>query len=134
MSDFLDIVTISGRNIAEHLSPSHTTHQSSQYLIISCLFQAMLHEHCYFNIATVCSECNASNTVLVQIVLSRASCIDDSGQLIGALYNRAPYHICSYIALLLGNTGSNRRYTALCNSCGRKGNTDQCKWVFVLCL
>ena len=40
MSGLLDVVTISGGNIAGCLSSSHTTSQSSQSRIVSCLLVA----------------------------------------------------------------------------------------------
>ena len=46
MSGLLDVFTISGGNIAGHLSSSHTTNQSSQFLITSHLPVLAMPHYC----------------------------------------------------------------------------------------
>ena len=120
MSSLLDIVTISGGNIAGHMSSSLTTNQSSQSLIISCL---SVPSHATLYLLPL-SVLNAMPVTLYLFPLSTAGRLWWWLALIGALSHREPYHASSYSTLFLGSTGSNWRYAALCNSCSHKGNTD----------
>ena len=105
MSGLLDGVTISGGKIVEHLSSSHATNQSSQSLISSRLYVPS-HVTLFY--------------LLPLSILMQFQCPLSTAESHGE-----PYHASSYTVLFLGSTGSNWRYAVLCNSCSRKGNTDQ---------
>ena len=111
MSGLLDVVTISGGNIAGHLSLSHTTNQSSQSLTT---FRLPVPSHGTSSYLLPLSVLNATPVTLCLFPSSTA------GRLALMMAHGEPHHASSCSALISAIEDMQH-----CSTVSRKGNTDQ---------